>query len=385
MILYLMVMSFGDLKESIDYYTKALTIDPSSTATFRNLGSAYQASGNTQLAFASYQQALQLDPKDALVYLKLAYFYEDFASKDWLEAADNAISCYQYYLDNVDAEDTAVLTRFGNLLVREHKSSDAIQIYDKILSIDSTLSNVWFNKAHAEMKINDYVNAKISLEKTLQLDPSISAASHMLKALSDDLAIKVESSDEVYIKDLFNSYASIYDEHGKKLLVSTPRVIRQELAKIYKVKLGIIDNANDDVLLSPPSKKITLTPLSTCDHSVEHEIEDHSNCSGQISFMDRKLDILDLGCGTGLAGAWLKDYAKSLVGVDISDQMISIAKKKMLYEDLYTTSITSYLNDCQESYDLIVAADVISYIGDLNQIISMFFDLVGISYSQLRQ
>ena len=27
------------------------------------------------------------------------------------------------------------------------------------------------------------------------------------------------------------------------------------------------------------------------------------------------LDVLDLGCGTGLAGGWLKDYCKTLVGI----------------------------------------------------------------------
>lgn len=52
----------GEPKESIDYYTKALQLSPSSASTFRNLGSAYHAIGNLQLAFASYQQAIQLDP-----------------------------------------------------------------------------------------------------------------------------------------------------------------------------------------------------------------------------------------------------------------------------------------------------------------------------------
>ena len=27
------------------------------------------------------------------------------------------------------------------------------------------------------------------------------------------------------------------------------------------------------------------------------------------------LEVLDLGCGTGLAGGWLKDYCKTLVGI----------------------------------------------------------------------
>jgi tetratricopeptide (TPR) repeat protein len=52
----------GDPRGSIEPYTKSLQSNPASAATFRNLGSAYHAVGDTQLAFASYQQAIQLDP-----------------------------------------------------------------------------------------------------------------------------------------------------------------------------------------------------------------------------------------------------------------------------------------------------------------------------------
>ena len=57
----------GEPSESIDYYTKGLQIKPSSGSCFRNLGSAYHAIGNMQLAYASYQQSLQLDPKGIIV------------------------------------------------------------------------------------------------------------------------------------------------------------------------------------------------------------------------------------------------------------------------------------------------------------------------------
>jgi tetratricopeptide (TPR) repeat protein len=53
----------GEPKAATEFYTAALGIDPKSAATFRNLGSAYHAAGNMQLAFASYQQAVQLDEK----------------------------------------------------------------------------------------------------------------------------------------------------------------------------------------------------------------------------------------------------------------------------------------------------------------------------------
>jgi cytochrome c-type biogenesis protein CcmH/NrfG len=53
----------GNPKEAIKPYTQALQLKPQSAATFRNMGSAYHAVGDMQLAFASYQQTIQLDPK----------------------------------------------------------------------------------------------------------------------------------------------------------------------------------------------------------------------------------------------------------------------------------------------------------------------------------
>ena len=91
----------GDPRAAIRPYTASLQAYPQSAAVFRNMGAAYHAVGDMQLAFASYQQAVQLDESDALVYLKLAFFYEDFATKDWVDAADHAQKCYEYYVDKV--------------------------------------------------------------------------------------------------------------------------------------------------------------------------------------------------------------------------------------------------------------------------------------------
>jgi predicted TPR repeat methyltransferase len=38
------------------------------------------------------------------------------------------------------------------------------------------------------------------------------------------------------------------------------------------------------------------------------------------------LDILDLGCGTGLVGSLLRPLARTLTGVDISSNMLQIAR-----------------------------------------------------------
>lgn len=171
----------GDSAEAINSYTSALLVNPKSAAVFRNLGSAYHAKGDLQLAFASYQQALQLDESDFLVYLKIAYLYEDLAAKDWKEAAEHARKCYDFYLAKVDAEDTSVLTRLGNLAMKEHDYEAAAAVYGRALALEDGLFNVWFNLAYAQVKLGDYSSAMLSLRRTIELEPSVAAARHMLK------------------------------------------------------------------------------------------------------------------------------------------------------------------------------------------------------------
>lgn len=57
-----------------------LQLDPTRSEVFRGLGGAYQSQGQHQMAFASYQQAINLAPWDLLAYLKLGMLYEDLVS-----------------------------------------------------------------------------------------------------------------------------------------------------------------------------------------------------------------------------------------------------------------------------------------------------------------
>jgi predicted TPR repeat methyltransferase len=76
-------------------------------------------------------------------------------------------------------------------------------------------------------------------------------------------------------------------------------------------------------------------------------------------------DALDLGCGTGLAGAALRPIVRRLTGVDLSERMIAAARAKNLYDRLATGDLVTFLHaEAQERccYSLIVAADVFAYV-----------------------
>lgn len=75
--------------------------------------------------------------------------------------------------------------------------------------------------------------------------------------------------------------------------------------------------------------------------------------------------ILDLGCGTGLMGEAVRDWAERLDGVDLSPQMIERARARGIYDGLWVADIIVRLAEHDRNYDLIVAADTIVYLGDL--------------------
>ncbi len=76
--------------------------------------------------------------------------------------------------------------------------------------------------------------------------------------------------------------------------------------------------------------------------------------------------VLDLGCGTGLCGVAFRAKAKVLCGVDLSSGMIEEARAKAIYDRLDVASIEGFLAaEPAESADLLLAADVLVYIGDL--------------------
>ncbi|WP_297322035.1 methyltransferase domain-containing protein [uncultured Bartonella sp.] len=83
-------------------------------------------------------------------------------------------------------------------------------------------------------------------------------------------------------------------------------------------------------------------------------------------FRARKFQkMLDLGCGTGLSGDALEDIANEKTGVDLSENMIEIAHEKGDYQKLFVGDVVDFVLKAGSLWDLIVATDVLPYMGDI--------------------
>src|SRR5262249_44716704 len=83
---------------------------------------------------------------------------------------------------------------------------------------------------------------------------------------------------------------------------------------------------------------------------------------------DARLDIVDLGCGTGLMGEGLRSLTRTLTGIDLSTKMLDKARQRGIYHRLVASDVTAFLQSHTERFDLVVSTDVFIYIGDLSAI-----------------
>ena len=88
------------------------------------------------------------------------------------------------------------------------------------------------------------------------------------------------------------------------------------------------------------------------------------------------LDVLDMGCGTGLSAPVLRPWARHLSGVDLSTGMLEKAREANGYDILDAAELTVYLDQKSVSgpqFDLLFAADTLVYFGRLDEVLNKAF------------
>jgi predicted TPR repeat methyltransferase len=170
--------------------------------------------------------------------------------------------------------------------------------------------------ARLQIRLDRRADALVTFRRLLALQPDHPEARHMAAVLAGEAPARAHAA---YIADLFDRFADSFDD---KLVGWLDYRGPQQVAALAAAALGGL----------PASRAV------------------------------------DLGCGTGLAGVEVRPLVRRLDGIDLSPRMVAHARERRIYDDLHIGEIVAALYARPETYDLMVAADVLSYFGDLRPV-----------------
>jgi len=337
------LQELGSLDEAEASLRQAIALKPDYAEAHNNLGNTLQELGRLDGAEASLRQAIALKPDYAKAHSNLGITLQELGrlaeaeeslrqaialKPDFAEAHNNLGNTLQELgrLEEAEAScrqaialkpDYAEAHNILGITLRElGKLDEAEASYRKALALKPEAAGAHSNLGATLTELGRLDDAAASYRRVIALEPENSSAKHLLDALSGNTT---ETAPLGYVEKLFDNYASKFE---KSLVANLEYKIPKLIAEI------ILRDNNADSLGS----------------------------------------IIDLGCGTGLVGAEIKQVCTHLKGLDLSQKMLLEAKKKGIYDELIKQDILGYLASADLDFDYFIATDVFIYVGDLSDV-----------------
>lgn len=298
----------GRYREAVEAYRGAVALAPEDPQWWTNLGNALLGGGETDEALVAYRKARALGLDHPLLFYNLG------TALRVLGRSEEALTAFDETLARTPNFAPAHNNR-GNALRDLRRFGAAAAAYFNALTLRPGDGGTRVNLASVVTLLyeEDPAAALRWARRWLDLDPDDPVAIHVAASLSGGPAPDRAGDD--YVRRIFDSFAVTFEQRLAALEYRVPERIGEALAR-----RGI---ARGD------------------------------------------LEVLDAGCGTGLCGPFLRPYARTLTGVDLSGEMLELARARALYDGLETAELTTFLGAHRACFDLIVGGDVLCYFGQL--------------------
>jgi predicted TPR repeat methyltransferase len=318
----LTLQELGRLEDAEVSNKRAIAIKPDYAEAHFNLGNTLQELGRLEDAEISYKKAIAIKPDYAEAHSNLGNTLQELGRLEDAEISyKKAIAIKPDYAE--------AHSNLGNTLQELGRLEDAETSYKKAIAIKPEYAEAHSNLGNTLKELGRLEDAETSYKKAIAFKPDYAEKlSHAIASIS---GLNPARATDAYVSNLFDDYAKKFESNlVGKLNYKTPTIIADLLRPI-------------------------------------------------ISPINQQFDILDLGCGTGLAGEALISIAKTLVGIDISKEMLGIAKAKNIYHRLIQDEIHHALSqELSASFDLVVSSDVFVYIGDIKAIFDKVYDVLKV-------
>jgi len=216
---------------------------------------------------------------------------------------------------------------YANALGSAGRLAEAVTAYERVLQLEPRFSPAHNSLCQVMLRLEQrgwlsrrrFARTRAAYRRWLDAVPDHPTARFMLEAL--ERGSTPDRMPDNVVRDSFDAYAEHFDRHLKSLDYQGPELIDTVLAR-------------------------------------------------RLPGPDGSLDVLDGGCGTGLAGRMLRPYARTLIGVDLSSAMLDRARATGLYDELIEAELGAFLHAEVERFDLCTLVDVLVYFGDLTGVLS---------------
>ncbi|MBC9209041.1 methyltransferase domain-containing protein [Roseomonas aerophila] len=298
----------GDTAEAGRLYRRVLALRPADGNALNLLGQLARAQGDLKAALALTGRAVALHP-GAPVFL--AAHGATLAEAGRL---DEAVATLRATVA-ARPTDAVSLRNLGQALAALGRTGEALVPLRQAVALHPAAAEAQLALAHACREAGLREEAAIHA-RNAAADPALAGqAGFLLAALG--AAPAPDRAPAAYVRDLFDQYAPRFDDDLTGRLG-------------YRTPAALAELLRDSGIA-----------------------------------VDSSLRVLDLGCGTGLSGVALAPFAARLEGLDLSPRMLAAARARGLYHALHETDLLDALPRQPGAWDLIVAADVLNYLGDL--------------------
>jgi predicted TPR repeat methyltransferase len=366
-----------------EYCRRSLELQPGSVKALFNLANALQVQGKLSEAEAEYEAALKIEPRLVMGWSMLSQTQS--ALKKYSEAEVAALQALNLEPRYGESHFTLAI-----LLVLRGEMERARDHLRQVTELLPAFTDGHMRLGQVLSELGDFAGATECFNRLVNLEPTRTEA-HFLLGESLHAQKLFDKAENCYRKALALDNDHL-QAHYRLAFVLVTVGRGAEAAKHYEEVLRI--NPQDEQalhLLAAQRGETTTTAPAAYVTAIFDEFADifDSKLVGTLNYHTperlcdmvsqlavpaaNSLDIIDLGCGTGLCGPLFRGMARTLHGVDLSSRMIDKSRERKVYDSLEVGDIIASLRSREATWDLAISTDVLIYVGDLQKIFPACF------------
>ena len=295
-------------EEAAGHYRAAADLEPFRADWQYGLAGAFARTGDSAAALDVWNRLLTRRPDNAMAHRALARIHA--GTGHHMQAIEHFREAL--FLDSGDADTTVEL---ADALIASGDPLAAVETLQPLLRRVPELASGQLALGRAWLELGERTKAITALHRCLDAGPADpSAVQDLIERIEGD---PTETMSQAYVRALFDRYAEHFDEDLTiRLKYQAPQILRAMVDQLPGIAPG-------------------------------------------------GMDVLDVGCGTGLAGVAFRSLASRLHGSDLAPRMVDKARRRGVYDHLEVVELVEGIARTPATWDFVVAADVLVYVGNL--------------------